>query len=566
VTVTDQNVIVLENQKSGTTAWKIPSACQTTTEIAGYADATSINKGQAINFKVSLAQAGKYQIDVYRLGYYGGTGARLITSITGLNGTTQAVPKIDDPNTRLVECKWNTSYTLHTGSDWICGLYFAKLTDTRTGEQNYIQFVLRDDNRPADIGFQDAITTATAYNNYGGYSVYNFNSAGNVHLSSATDVNTKKTNPNWPAFLKIWLRYIRAKLGRSQNSGQRAYQVSFDRPFQYNASVASERHNNPLTWEYNMIRWLESQGYDISYFTNIDVSINPLQLYSQKIFLSVGHDEYWSMEQRNNVEQARDNGINLAFFSANTAYWRVRFEPSSSGQANRVMTVYKDTSGIGTGEALDPVAETDPSAATVLFRSSQVNRPENALLGVGYIGDIGCGGVYQGFDYVVSHASDPYYANTGLQNGDRLSGLVGYEYDAVLNNGFSPSGLVVLSQSPVPSSGLGQLGLLPPDIKDTISNAVRYTVPSGAKVFSTGSIQWVWGLDSDRVPNPRVDPRVQQIAVNVFTDMGAIPTTPDSHLIDPGTGSPFIQTSNLPSQKNGTPPLQKEIIKGKRSN
>jgi len=488
VTVAAQNAIVIENQKTGTTAWQIPSTSQATTEIVGYGDATSINKGQAINFKVSLAQAGQYRIDVYRLGYYGGTGGRLITSITGLNGVVQAGPTIDS-NTRLVEYKWNTSYTLQTGNDWTSGLYFAKLTDSRTGRQNYIQFVLRDDNRPADIGFQDAIATAAAYNNYGGYSLYGFNSSG----------------------------------------GQRAYQVSFDRPFQYNTSSASEQFNNTLTWEYNMTRWLESQGYDVTYYTNLDASTNPLQLYSQKTFLSVGHDEYWSMEQRNNVEQARDNGTNLAFFSANTAYWQVRFEPSTSGQANRVMTVYKDTSGIGTGAALDPIAQTNPAAATTLFRSPEVNRPENALLGVAYTGDLGSAGIYQGFDYVVSNASDPYYANTGLQNGDKLTGLVGYEWDAVLNNGFTPAGLVVLSQSPVqPQGGLPPL---PPGTNTTIANAVRYTAASGAKVFSTGSIQWVWGLDSYGVMNPRVDTRAQQIAVNVFLDMGVKPKTPDLGIV-----------------------------------
>ncbi len=486
VSIAAQNAIVLENQKAGTTAWEIPNTNLANTQIVGYADATSINKGQAINFKVSLEQAGQYQIDVYRLGYYGGAGGRLINSTTGLNGVIQASPTIN-PNTRLVEYPWNTSYTLQTGSDWTSGLYFAKLTDSRTGKQNYIQFTLRDDNRPADIGFQDAIATAEAYNNYGGYSVYDFNSTG----------------------------------------GQRAYQVSFDRPFQYNASQASEQFNNTLTWEYNMTRWLESQGYDVSYYTNLDVSTNPSQLYSQKTFLSVGHDEYWSSQERNNVEQARDNGINLAVFSANTGFWQVRFDPSSNGQANRVMTVYKDTSGKGFGTALDPIAQTNPTSATTLFRSSEVNRPENALLGVGYIGDGGFSILYNGSDYVVSNAADPYYANTGLRNGDKLTGLVGYEWDGLLNNGLAPTGLVVLSQSPVPTNNTP----VPSGTNTAISNSVRYTAASGAKVFSTGSIQWVWGLDSARVINPRVDSRAQQIAVNVFSDLGAKPQTPSSGIV-----------------------------------
>ncbi|PPJ63631.1 N,N-dimethylformamidase beta subunit family domain-containing protein [Cuspidothrix issatschenkoi] len=524
VTVAAQNAIVLENQKAGTTAWKITNLA-TNDEIAGYGDATSINKGQALNLKISLAQAGQYRLDVYRLGYYGGKGGRLITSVTDLNGVTQADPSITNASTNLVECKWNTSYTLQTGTDWTTGLYLVKLTDSGTGKQNYIQFVLRDDNRPADLGFQDAVATAQAYNNYGGYSVYDATSIG----------------------------------------GKRAYQVSFDRPYAAaNLGLTNTdgyNCNNMLTWEYNMTRWLESQGYDVSYYTNLDASTNPLQLYSYNIFLSVGHDEYWSLDERNNVEQARDNGINLAFFSANTAYWQVCFDPSSSGQANRVMTIYKDISGIGTAASIDPIAQTNPLAATTLFRSPEVNQPENALLGVGYVLDHG--NIYRGYDFVVSNAADPYYANTGLKNGDKLRGLVGYEWDALLSNGFTPPGLVVLSQSPVRSNSI--LPPLPPGTNPNISNAVRYTAASGAKVFSTGSIQWVWGLDSDwvvsplvesvswfrriknwlgrmkklwifglnspQVTNPRVDSRAQQIAVNVFADMGAKPQTPSVGIV-----------------------------------
>jgi Domain of unknown function (DUF4347)/Domain of unknown function (DUF4082) len=482
VSIAAQNAIVLENQKPGTTNWRISSNNQAIDQIEGYGDATSVNKGQAINFKISLAQAGQYTIDVYRLGYYGGDGGRLVTSITGLNGGLQANPTVNS-TTNLVEYNWNTSYTLQTGTDWTSGLYFAKLTSTSTGKQNYIQFVVRDDDRPADIGFQDAITTAAAYNNNGGYSLYDFNSAG----------------------------------------GQRAYQVSFDRPFRYGAAAGSEQFNNTLTWQYNMTRWLESQGYDISYYTNLDVHINPLQLYSQKTFLSSGHDEYWSMEMRNTVEQSRDYGTNLAFFSANSAYWRVRFESSSSGQANRVMTSYK-------GDwVLDPVAQADASQATTVFRSAEINRPENALLGVMYVGDWGASNVYNGFDHIVTNASDPYYAHTGLQNGDQLTGLIGYEWDAVVNNGFTPAGVVTLSQSPTQTQG--GLPLLPAGTSSTIGNMVRYTAPSGAKVFSTGSIQWVWGLDSDGVPNPREDARAQQIAANVFKDMGATPQTPSSGIV-----------------------------------
>ena len=483
VDVAAQNQIVLENQKPGTRDWELTNLA-INDEITGYATATSVNKGESLQFRVSLAQQGQYKIDIYRLGYYGGLGGRFITSSGLLNGFTQVNPTID-PSTRLTEFNWTNSYNLLTGNAWTSGLYVAKLTDIRTGKATQVEFVVRDDDRPADIGFQSSVTTNLAYNNYGGYSTYSSNSLG----------------------------------------GNQAYEVSFDRPFQYYRPYNPASFHNSLTLEYNMTRWLESQGYNVSYYTSIDVHVNPLQLYSQKTFLSVGHDEYWSMEMFKNVEKARDNGINLAFFSANTAYWRVRFEPSSSGEPNRVLVVYKQD------WLLDPVAQNDISQATTLFRSPELNRPENSLLGVMYIGDNGSVGgdiIYRGFGHVVTNSSDPYYAYTGLKNGDILPGLVGYEWDAVVNNGFTPSGVITLSQSPV--TPVGVIPPLPPGTNINIANTVRYTAPSGAKVFSTGSIQWIWGLDDDNVPNPlgvqRVDLRVQQIAVNVFADMGAKPQTP----------------------------------------
>ena len=470
--VAGANAIYLENLKPGTSAWQI-NRTYTSTEILGYAGALSVQRGGSLPFKVSLAQPDTYTIDVYRFGYYGGTGGRFIVSSGTLNGITQPACPVTNTATRLVECNWSTGYTLPIGADWTSGLYMAKLKRASTGKESPVFFVVRDDNSNASVLFQSSFTTSAAYNRYGGYSLYEFNSTG----------------------------------------GQRANKVSFDRP-----SFEFFEYSHLLRYEYNMIRWMESQGYDITYVTNLDVHVNPSLMSQHRVFLDAGHDEYWSLEMRNAVEAARDSGKNLAFFSANTAYWRVRFEPSSSGVANRVMVCYK--------------APGDPVAPTERFRDPSTNRPENGLMGVMYIGDHGA--LYGGFDFVVSNASDPYYANTGLNNGDRLIALVGYEWDGIVNNGFSPTGLVTLGSSTVTPETIAP-GI--PVTTTQISNATRYTAPGGGKVFATGSIQWVWALDSDQgfdpVNPPRVDARAQQIFVNVLSDMGARPTTPNPGLVVP---------------------------------
>lgn len=483
--VAPSNAITRENQNLGTTDWKITNSAETI-EIVGYAGATSVNRGGTLPIKVSTAQQGVgYKMDVYRLGYYGGTGGRLMSSIDPLTGTTQPACTITDPSTKLIECNWETSHTLVIGSNWTSGLYAIKLTEKAGGKQSYVWFVVRDDNSNSEVLFQSSFTTFLAYNNYigfgSGYSLYGYNSIG----------------------------------------GQAAQKVSFDRPFSQTTTRKGE-FNDPFRWEHNMIRWMESQGYDISYVTNMDVHTNPEQLHQlplqHKVFLSVGHDEYWSVQMRDAVDQARDTGLNLGFFSSNSAYWRVRFEDSSTGEPNRVMVCYKT-----------PLA-LDPEEPTYLFRGPENNRPENALLGVMYVADEDI--VYGGYDFVIFNSNDSYYANTGLQNGHKLPRLVGFEWDAIVNNGFSPNGLVKLAEStcdPNPDSIAPYISGAPP----TISHAVRYTAASGAKVFSTGSMQWMWGLDSVGIEQPRVDVRAQQIAINALADLGAIPLTPSPNMFVP---------------------------------
>ncbi|RCJ23210.1 Ig domain-containing protein group 1 domain-containing protein [Nostoc sp. ATCC 43529] len=492
---TNPNPIYSENLNPGTTNWKLVHPG--TGEISGYASATSVNKGGSLDIKVSLGQPGQFAIDVYRLGYYGGKGGRLILSSGSLNGIVQpACTK--DPNTNLVECNWSTSYVLQVGNNWTSGLYIAKLTEQATGKEAHVWFVVRDDSSNADVLFQSSVSTVLAYSPTGGSSLYSFNSV----------------------------------------NGLRALKVSYDRPYWQSFSASSQEFDTPLRVEYNMLRWLESQAYDVTYVTNMDVHANPQFLDNHKVFLSIGHDEYWSKEIRDNIENARNAGKNLAFFSANTAYWRVRFESSTvaAGQVkpNRVMACYKGDWQI------DPVAiQQGPSAATNKYRSVQNNRPENALLGIMYTGAFYGPPWYGGFNFVVTNPSDPYYDYTNVQQGDSLPLLIGNEWDAVINNGFTPPGLVTLSQSPVVPDGIanefepaGEPGL-PPGTNFNIANAVRYTSNSGGKVFSIGSIQWAWGLDSDGVSPAREDIRAKQITANALADMGAKPQAPDANLIVP---------------------------------
>jgi len=474
------NPIFVENQNAGTAGVvSATTSHYTSSDIAGYADALSVNKGGSLPLRVAMATTpGTYVVEVFRLGWYGGAGARLMSTSAPQTGVSQAPCVLTDATTHLVECKWTVTYTVSVGATWTSGLYMARLTNPATGLMHPIFFIVRDDTSRSDILFQSSRTTSTAYGSYGtptqGYSLYPYNSTGNVA----------------------------------------AQKVSFDRP-----STELAEYSNLFNFEYPMARWLESQGYDVAYTTNMDLHTGGAAvLQAHKLFLSVGHDEYWSKEMRDAVETARDTGVNLGFVSGNTAYWRVRFEASSAGVANRVMVCYKD-----------PVNTPDPTGTpTYNWRDPRNNRPENAMIGVMYIGDINP--LYSGFDMVVANAADPLFNNTGLANGSTLTGLVGYEWDGIVNNGFSPAGLVTLASSPVTATTIAPDQ---PNNPAQTSSAVHYTAASGAKVFAMGTIEFMWSLDSFGVTPPRVDPRAQQFAVNLLANGGARPLSPSPGLIVP---------------------------------
>eukprot|EP00966_Prymnesium_polylepis_P157075 3629878-Prymnesium_polylepis.2 len=135
-----------------------------------------------------------------------------------------------------------------------------------------------------------------------------------------------------------------------RNASRRAYKASFNRPF---ATRAYRQVNMPFNAEYPMVRWLERNGcakevgarvaspprYDVAYWTGTDADRFAARLpgSAHRLYVSVGHDEYWSGPQRAAVAAARNRGMNLAFFSGNEVYWRVRWEADASGTAHRTL-------------------------------------------------------------------------------------------------------------------------------------------------------------------------------------------------------------------------------------
>jgi hypothetical protein len=452
------NPVVVENQQPGSSAWKLTkTADDVNGQIKGYASDVRVAPGGTLTLYVTVNPAQTFTVDVFRMGWYGGMGGRLMLHDGPVNGITQSTCPTD-ATTGMIACNWTPSYTLSTGSAWTSGIYLAVLTNA-AGYQNYVNFVVRD-GRPAAFLYAEPVNTYQAFNDYPndkltGKSLFEYNSYGANTVAGTT----------------------------------RAVKVSFDRPYTGDGS------GQFLSWEVQLVRWLEKSGYDVTYSTNVDTNSNGADLLNHKAFFSPGHDEFWSGAMYDAAAAARDHGVNLAFFGANAVYWQVRYEASAAGVANRVLVCYKSGS-------LDPVKD---STATVRFRDTPVSRPEQQLIGVQYTSEVSSG---NNVPYVVTNSTNWTYASTGFTDGATVPGIVGFEMDRLMATYPAPtvSSQTLLSQSPFTNtSGASDY-----------ANSSIYQAPSGAYVFASGTTSWSWALDNYRT-TIQTDPRIQQTTVNVLS-------------------------------------------------
>lgn len=483
------NPIACENSKTGTpkSTWDVSGSGSAA--VQGFATQISVNVGETVNFKIK-STANSYRVDIYRMGYYAGNGARLITSVNPVSNQTQPDNCLTQDSTGLVDCgNWAVSASWPVPSTAVSGIYFARLVRTDgTSGASHIPFVVRNDASHSGVVFQTSDSTWQAYNTYGGNSLY-----------------------------------VGSPVGR-------AYKISYNRPITTRGTGPEDFVFNA---EYPMVRWMEANGYDVSYIAGVDADRSGALLKNHKAFFSVGHDEYWSGQQRANVEAARDAGVNMAFFSGNEVFWKTRWENSTDGSATayRTMVCYKETHANG---KIDPTSAWTGSWRDPRFSPpADGGRPENSLTGT--IFKVNSGTVnlqvpaadgkmrlWRGTTVATQAAGATATLGTGT---------LGYEWDDDEDNGARPRGLIKLSTTT--ASGLDVLQ----DYGSTYAtgsathNLTLYRAPSGALVFGAGTVQWSWGLDSnhDRGSGAASTP-MKQATVNLLADMGVQPGTLQSGL------------------------------------
>lgn len=458
--------VARENQQPGTDGWRITDRTDPRQRwridgaIEGFVDTTSAQVGDTVTLFVSTAAA-SWHVEVYRMGWYGGSLGRQILVSDMQPGSVQREALIE-PTTRMHHAPWTPSLALTVGDDWPAGAYLLKLVSS-SGAASYVPLTVRRDDAVGGLVVVNAVTTWQAYNPWSGRSLYE------------------------------------SFLPGSRSS--RSLVVSFDRPYALSYEWGSADF---LTHELPLIALIERLGIDVVYVTDVDLHTagiesledagdadRPAILRGRTAVLTTGHDEYYSLEMRHTLERARAVGINLAFFGANAVYRSIRLEPNAEGVPARQMVNYRLA-------GKDPMTDVDPSRSTAQWRNAPLRRPENELIGIQYV----AAGVTA--DMVIVRPDNWMFEGVTL-TGRRLDNLVAIEADALGPRSSEPANLEVVASSPAVAAG-----------RRFHHAMTYYTAESGAGVVATGTIAWIMALDAESWGDPDVTGTVVGVTTNIL--------------------------------------------------
>lgn len=435
--------VAAENCLAGTADWRLKNAAAQH-EVEGYASAVSAAAGDEIALFVNVDHAQRVRWELYRHGYYQTLGGRLVATGDAKDVAPQPACPLDT-ETGMIECSWKRSFKVAIDPAWVTGYYTFKLIN-QEGFEAEIPLIVRESGRRAPLLVQATVTTWQAYNSWGGTSFY------------------KNLLPAESGF-----------------TPSKASQVSFDRPYSYLNSI------QPVLTAF---AWLEEKGYDVAYVTNLDSDADSQLLSGRKVFLSVGHDEYVTQAERDELVAARDEGVSLIFASANDIYRHIGLAPSTSGTPMRVM--YRDKGFPGGREA-----------GSDILGNSWDNWSDQYLL-----------------PFVVTHADHWIYEGTGVKDFDVIGNVIGAEWGTVMPGMSEPDGLEIVSASPT---------IMTAGAPRYLSNATLYYPTNHSLVFSAATICWGYGLSAapsfDDVWGV-ADPRFQRMMENVLKRAGLPPLEP----------------------------------------
>ena len=384
--------MIAENQRRGTTAWQITGPGG---GIAGFADHVAAQVGDTVAFYVTTA-APTFQIDAFRMGYYQGAGARLVWASGQLPGTNQPACPVSG-GINMVACDdWTPALHLTVTTAFVQGDYLFKLIGAG-GQQSYVPLTVWDPTSTAAYLVKNDVYTWQAWNPYGGYDFY-------------TGLGACPSG--------VYPICSRARVG------------SFDRPYGYGQGAADFLGN-----EYPLVRFAEQHGLDVTYTTDVTVDEHPAELLGHATLLSLGHDECWSLGERQAAVAAQAHGVNIVFFAASPVLRHVRPQASPLGPDREVVD-YRDSSADpldGRGNPLEVTGNT--------WSAPPANWPEIGFVGEQYAGYLEPGATPAPF--VVADPSAWIFAGTGLARGASIPGVLLSDFDE-FDPGSHPANLEIL--------------------------------------------------------------------------------------------------------------------------
>ena len=455
--------VVQENQQAGTTNWRIAGA-PANGFIEGFADQTYATTGQPVNLFVSTS-APAFHVEAYRVGYYGGTGGRLVWASPTFQGQAQPQCQLTG-GVNMVSCaNWTASVTVQVTQYFVQGDYLLKLVGS-DNEQSYVPLTVWD---PASTGaylVKNDVFTWQAWNPYGGYDYYQ--GVGNCP-------------PN------VYPLCSRARI------------VSYDRPYGYGQGAADF-----LSLEAPLVRYMEQHGLDVSYVNDMTIQDHPTLVANHRMVLSLGHDECWSLGERTAVTTANSAGVNLAFFGASAILRHVRTQASPLGP-NRQLVDYRNSQDDPTNAGGDPKDVTGNT-----WGSPPASWPETGLVGESYNGFLEPG------VQAAMTVADPnawIFQNTGLTTGQALPNVIASDVDSLESGLGFPQNVEVLAHSPLPAD---QAQANTHNGPVFYSDMTYYTDPATkAGVWDSGTNNWI--------PSMANSPALQTITGNLLWLFGQAP-------------------------------------------
>ena len=406
-----QGLLIPSSASASVDFWKINSK-NFFSDTAGFASSGSVMPGELVDLYVTCPK-GTFTIAAYRMGYYDGAEAKEYWRSDPLACIQQSAQSID-PKTHMSESRWKVSTSLDT-SILDPGFYLLKIVASN-GHEAFMPLVIREADLTSRVVISIPTFTSLAYNSWKGASAYR----------------------------------------GAKGFIDRARVLSFDRPL--SLGFGSGKY---LNYVHPLIVEAEKSGVTPAYLTDVDVAANPEILTGVAAYVSGGHDEYWTSEERSTVIKARSLGTNLLFFGANVSYWRVRLTASPLG-VNRRMEIYKSA-------AEDP----QKNGTTVRFRDA--NHPEADLTGQSY-NCFPAKGLF-----TVSKPDSFIFAGSGATQGSQYLGILGPEVDRVAAVSAKTGPREILASSTV-TCGVD---------KKSTAHLIYAVAPSGAGTISVGTMNWV---------------------------------------------------------------------------